>query len=85
MFQGWPPGVSSDRRYRAGREVTMSRQQFGFLAGFLAVAVWALAGVGVTALAVLAGLLGWLVVRVLDGDLAVTGLGDRRADARRRR
>ncbi|MEK8105405.1 hypothetical protein NKG94_09945 [Micromonospora sp. M12] len=45
----------------------------------------ALAGVGVAALAVLAGLLGWLVVRVLDGDLAVTGLGDRRADARRRR
>ncbi|KOX04870.1 hypothetical protein ACWD6L_08125 [Micromonospora profundi] len=62
----------------------MSRQQFGFLAGFLGVAVWALAGVEVTAVAVLAGLLGWLVVRVLDGDLAVTGLGDR-ADSRRRR
>ncbi|MEU7847179.1 hypothetical protein AB0B74_18935 [Micromonospora parva] len=63
----------------------MSRQQFGFLAGFLAVAVWALAGAGAAALAVLAGLLGWLVVRVLDGDLAVTGLGDRRAGDRRRR
>ncbi|MET7876519.1 hypothetical protein ABZS52_06225 [Micromonospora profundi] len=62
----------------------MSRQQFGFLAGFLGVAVWALAGVEVTVGAVLAGLLGWLVVRVLDGDLVVTGLGDR-ADSRRRR
>ncbi|MEU7611344.1 hypothetical protein [Micromonospora sp. NPDC049204] len=63
----------------------MSRQQFGFLAGFLAVAVWALAGIGVAALAVLAGLLGWLVVRVLDGDLTVTGLGDRHPHPRRRR
>ncbi|MFG1841404.1 hypothetical protein ACGFH8_23635 [Micromonospora sp. NPDC049175] len=63
----------------------MSRQQFGFLAGFLAVAVWALASIGVAALAVLAGLLGWLVVRVLDGDLTVTGLGDRHTDPRRRR
>ncbi|MEU8087671.1 hypothetical protein AB0B57_29185 [Micromonospora sp. NPDC049101] len=63
----------------------MSRQQFGFLAGFLAVALWALAGVGVTAIAVLAGLLGWLVVRVLDGDFSVTGLGDRRTEPRRRR
>ncbi|WBB69007.1 hypothetical protein [Micromonospora sp. WMMD812] len=62
----------------------MSRQQFGFLAGFLVVAVWAAAGIGVAALAVLAGLFGWLVVRVLDGDLAVTGLGDRVRPARRR-
>ncbi|MGK5740878.1 hypothetical protein [Micromonospora sp. URMC 103] len=61
----------------------MSRQQFGFLAGFLVVAVWAAAGAGAAGLAVLAGLAGWLVVRVLDGDLAVTGLGDR-AGARRR-
>ncbi|MFF5180811.1 hypothetical protein ACFY2Q_22515 [Micromonospora sp. NPDC000316] len=62
----------------------MSRQQFGFLAGFLGVAVWALAGVEVTAVALLVGLLGWLVVRVLDGDLAVTGLGDRTGSRRRR-
>ncbi|MEU8300682.1 hypothetical protein AB0C04_25790 [Micromonospora sp. NPDC048909] len=62
----------------------MSRQQFGFLAGFLVVAVWATAGVWVAAVAVLAGLVGWLVVRVLDGDLAVTGLGDRTRAPRRR-
>jgi hypothetical protein len=62
----------------------MSRPQFGFLAGFLGVAVWALAGGWATALAVLVGLLGWLIVRVLDGDLAVTGLGDRSESSRRR-
>ncbi|MFC0505838.1 hypothetical protein [Micromonospora costi] len=62
----------------------MSRQQFGFLAGFLLVAVWAAAGPGAAGLAVLAGLVGWLVVRVLDGDVAVTGLGDRSGAARRR-
>ncbi|MEV4203055.1 hypothetical protein [Micromonospora globbae] len=55
----------------------MSRQQFGFLAGFLVVAVWAAAGLRVAALAVLAGLVGWIVVRVLDGAPATTGLGDR--------
>ncbi|KAB1938982.1 hypothetical protein F8271_17645 [Micromonospora sp. ALFpr18c] len=62
----------------------MSRQQFGFLAGFLVVSVWALAGPGTAGLAVLAGLLGWLVVRVLDGDVAVTGLGDRVGPRRHR-
>ncbi|MFC4020104.1 hypothetical protein ACFOW4_19455 [Micromonospora sp. GCM10011542] len=62
----------------------MSRPQFGFLVGFLGVALWALAGVGATALAALFGLLGWLIVRVLDGDLTVTGLGDRSESFRRR-
>ncbi|MFI7607825.1 hypothetical protein ACIBTV_22145 [Micromonospora sp. NPDC049366] len=62
----------------------MSRQQFGFLAGFLVVAVWVSAGITAAGLAVLAGLLGWLVARVLDGDLAATGLGDRVRPARRR-
>ncbi|MFC3502230.1 hypothetical protein ACFOOK_14825 [Micromonospora krabiensis] len=62
----------------------MSRQQFGFLAGFLVVAVWVTAGIATAGLAVLAGLFGWLVARVLDGDLAVTGLGDRVRAPRRR-
>lgn len=61
----------------------MSRQQFGFLTGFLVAALWALAGFTAAAAAVLAGSLGWLVVRVLDGDVTVAGLADR-VPARRR-
>ncbi|SBT42352.1 hypothetical protein [Micromonospora narathiwatensis] len=60
----------------------MTRQQFGFLAGFLPVAVWALGGIGVAAAATLAGLVGWLLVRLLDGDAAAPGFADR---AERRR
>ncbi|WP_319461743.1 hypothetical protein [Micromonospora sp. RTP1Z1] len=62
----------------------MTRQQFGFLAGFLLVAVWALGGPGAAAAAVLAGLVGWLLVRVLDGEVTVAGLADRVAPPRRR-
>ncbi|MGR6319301.1 hypothetical protein Q2K19_29440 [Micromonospora soli] len=62
----------------------MTRQQFGFLTGFLLVAVWALGGAGAAAAATLAGLVGWLLVRVLDGDVAVPGLADRVTGDRRR-
>lgn len=61
----------------------MTRQRFGYLAGFLLVAVWALGGAGAAAAATLAGLVGWLLVRALDGDAAVPGLADR-APAERR-
>jgi hypothetical protein len=61
----------------------MSRQQFGFIAGFLVAALWAIAGFGAAAGAVLAGLVGWLVVRVIDGDLTVAGLADRVSASRR--
>ncbi|ROT28293.1 hypothetical protein [Micromonospora sp. HM5-17] len=62
----------------------MSRQQFGFVAGFLVATVWAVAGFGAAAGALLAGLVGWLVVRVLDGDITVAGLADRTSAPRRR-
>lgn len=62
----------------------MSRQQFGFVVGFLIAAVWAIAGFGAAAGALLAGLVGWLIVRVLDGDITVAGLADRAAASRRR-
>ncbi|MFE9693810.1 hypothetical protein [Micromonospora sp. NPDC005806] len=62
----------------------MTRQQFGFLAGFLLVAVWALGGAGAAAAATLAGLVGWLLVRVLDGAVTVPGLADRVTADRRR-
>jgi len=55
----------------------MSRQQFGFVIGFLIVAVWAVADLAAAAGAVLAGLAGWLVARALDGQLDVAGLVDR--------
>ena len=55
----------------------MSRGQAGFLIGFLiAVLLWA-AGFWVTVGAVAAGLLGWAVVRVLDGDLDLGELSER--------
>ncbi|MFR9777900.1 hypothetical protein ACL02O_17840 [Micromonospora sp. MS34] len=62
----------------------MTRQQFGFLTGFLLVAVWALGGAGAAAGATLAGLVGWLLVRVVDGDVTVPGLADRVGADRRR-
>lgn len=62
----------------------MTRQQFGFLIGFLVAAVWAFAGFGAAAGALLAGLAGWIAVRILDGDLTVAGLADRSAPTRRR-
>lgn len=62
----------------------MTRQQFGFLAGFLLVAVWALGGPGAAAAATLAGLVGWLLVRLVDGDVTVPGLADRVTADRRR-
>ncbi|MFD0787746.1 hypothetical protein ACFQZ8_27895 [Micromonospora azadirachtae] len=54
----------------------MSRR-FGLLAGPLLVAVWVSAGAGIAGLTLLTGAVGWLGGRVLTGDVATTGLGDR--------
>jgi uncharacterized membrane protein len=55
----------------------MTRGQAGFLIGFLiAVLIWA-AGFWVAFGAAFAGVIGYAVVRVVDGDVDVTALGER--------
>ncbi|RKN15303.1 hypothetical protein D7147_25980 [Micromonospora musae] len=60
----------------------MSRPWFGVLAALLLTAGGALAGATAAGLVLLAGLVGWLAVRILGGDVAATGLGDRVARRR---
>ncbi len=55
----------------------MSRQQFGFLAGFLVVGLWAVAGFAAAAAAVLVGLAGFFIARVLDGEVNIGEIADR--------
>lgn len=55
----------------------MSWQQFGFLAGFLFVAVWALAGIGAALGALAVGAVGFYIGRVLDGNVNLTELVER--------
>lgn len=55
----------------------MSRQQFAFAIGFAVVAVWVAAGFGAAVAAVLAGVAGFMIARVLDGQVDVGELMDR--------
>jgi hypothetical protein len=55
----------------------MSRQQFAFAIGFAVVAVWTAAGFGAAVAAVLAGVAGFMIARVLDGQVDVGELMDR--------
>jgi hypothetical protein len=63
----------------------MTRQQFGFVIGFLVAFVWAVSGFGVAAAVTLAGIAGWTTVRLIDGEISLPGLVDRTAAAARRR
>lgn len=84
--------IAGGRIVRSGSDLQqedgMTSGQAGFLIGFaLAVLVWA-GGFWVTVGAALAGLIGWAVVRVLDGDVDLDELqnalsrGDRRSSRR---
>ncbi|GAA4917756.1 hypothetical protein LX16_3847 [Stackebrandtia albiflava] len=55
----------------------MSWQQFGFLAGFLFVALWAVAGFGAALGALIVGGIGFYIGRVLDGHADIGDLVER--------
>lgn len=55
----------------------MSWQQFGFLVGFLFVAVWAVGGIGYALGALVLGAIGFYIGRVFDGDVNLNELADR--------
>lgn len=61
----------------------MSPRQFGFVAGLLIAWLWADKGFLVALGGVVAGLIGYAVVRVLEGDLDLGELTDRFSSSRR--
>lgn len=69
-------GSSTAAVYRALEEWTVSRRQFAFLIGVLLVwLAWAAGWVVLAAIA--AGLIGWGLVRVLEGDVDLGELSER--------
>lgn len=61
----------------------MSRRQFGFLAGVLIAWVWATTTFLVALGVAVAGVVGYLIVRVLEGDLNLGELSNRFRGTRR--
>jgi hypothetical protein len=61
----------------------MTRAQYGFAVGFSVALVWAVAGFLVMVGAVVAGLIGFGVVRVMEGRVDLTALVDRLSAGRR--
>jgi hypothetical protein len=61
----------------------MSNRQFGFLIGFLFIWLVASQSFWVALAALLVGLIGYGVARVLEGDLDLTELTDRFTSSRR--
>ena len=61
----------------------MSNRQFGFLVGFLFIWLVASQSFWVALAALVVGLIGYGVARVLEGDLDLTDLTDRFTSSRR--
>ena len=62
----------------------MSHRQYGFLVGLLVVWLWASTGFLVAVAGVAAGLVGYAVVRVLDGGVDLGELANRFTSSKQR-
>ncbi|GIL24976.1 hypothetical protein [Actinocatenispora comari] len=63
----------------------MSHRQYAFLVGLLIAWLWASAGFLVAVGGVAAGLVGYAIVRVLEGDISLGDLTDRFGSSKRQR
>jgi uncharacterized membrane protein len=62
----------------------MTSRQFGFLAGVALAIIWATVGFLVMVAAVVAGVIGYVIARVIDGDIDVRETIDQFTGGRQR-